>query len=47
MIVRKGVYLTVETTLKELPIEPEKLFVIQKLIPAPKEEENKSTEPKK
>ena len=45
MIVRKGVHLTVETTLKELPIEPEKLFTIQRLIPAP--EENKSTEPKK
>ena len=46
MIVRKGVHLTVETTLKELPIEPEKLFTIQRLIPAPKEEK-KSIEPKK
>ena len=47
MIIRKGVFLTVETKLKELPIEPEKLFVIQKLIPAPKEEEKKTVEPKK
>ena len=46
MIIRKGVYLTVETTLKELPIEPEKLFTIQRLIPAPKEEK-KTIEPKK
>ena len=46
MIVRKGVHLTVETTLKELPIEPEKLFTIQRLIPAPKEEK-KIIEPKK
>ena len=47
MIIRKKVYLTVETTLKVLPVEPEKLYVTPKLILPPKKEEEKSTEPKK
>ena len=42
MVIRKGVHLTVSTTLKVLPIEPEKLFVTQKLIPAPEKEKKDS-----
>ena len=42
MVIRKGVHLTVRTTLKVLPIEPEKLFVTQKLIPAPEKEKKDS-----
>ena len=47
MIVRKKVHLTVETTLKVFPVEPEKLYIIQMPIRPPKKEEKKSTEPKK
>ena len=42
MVIRKGVHLTVRTTLKVLPIEPEKLFITQKLIPAPEKEKKDS-----
>ena len=41
MIVRKKVHLTVETTLKVLPVEPEKLYIIQGAIRPPKKEEKK------
>ena len=47
MIIRKKVHLTVETTLKVLPVEPEKLYATQKLKIPPKKEEKESTEPKK
>ena len=47
MIIRKKVHLTVETTLKVLPVEPEKLYATQRPILPPKKEEEKSTEPKK
>ena len=47
MIVRKKVHLTVETTLKVLPVEPEKLYIIQRAVRPPKKEEKKSIEPKK
>ena len=47
MIIRKKVHLTVETTLKVLPVEPEKLYATQRLIIPPKKEEKESTEPKK
>ena len=47
MIIRKKVHLTVETTLKVLPVEPEKLYATQRPILPPKKEEKESTEPKK
>ena len=47
MIVRKKVHLTVETTLKVFPVEPEKLFTIKRAVRPPKKEEKKSSEPKK
>ena len=47
MIVRKKVHLTVETTLKVLPVETEKIFATQMPFLPPKKEEKKSTEPKK
>ena len=47
MIVRKKVHITVETTLKVFPVEPEKLYIIQRAVRPPKKEEKKSTVPKK
>ena len=47
MIVRKKVHLTVETTLKVFPVEPEKLYIIQRAVRPPKKEDKKSTVPKK
>ena len=45
MVIRKKVYMTVETTLKVFPVEPEKLYIIQRAVRPPKKEEKK--EPKK
>jgi len=47
MIVRKKVHLTVEATLKVFPVEPEKLYIIQRAVRPPKKEDKKLPEPKK
>ena len=47
MVIRKKVYLTVETTLKVFPIETDKIFINKMPIQPPKKEEKKSPEPKK
>ena len=47
MVIRKKVYMTVETTLKVFPVETDKLFINKMPIRPPKIEEKKSPEPKK
>ena len=47
MVIRKKVYLTVETTLKVFPVETDKIFINKMPIQPPKKEEKKSPEPKK